>query len=229
MKGWFDNFTAALEGSGPSSDLIGAGAASASEAISHYRYQHQIKIQETIESSFSVLRERFPDIWDELWEEFWSSGPASPRSLDFFPDVFLEYVLASPAANHFKDLAKFERCLEKYSWTNTSRPHCSLEAISGESKLELCLFEVWKFSTPVIGRYEGQDADCLRASTVMVWISEKGVQYRETEAWEIDVLKHLDLGINRSLEWAPEEPEKVSLFFQWLGSSGMVVSIIDLE
>lgn len=223
MKNWFSEFTEALKGNDPSPDLLGAGKNSGARVLQHYRWQHEAKIRESVEETFPELLRFLGKEWENIWENFWESAPASPRSLDWFPGVFLQYYLTSNAPLHLKELARFEGILDEYPWT-----HLSGEAPAGfvpdlSMKLSLSDHEIHRFEAPVSALYENTGESVDVRETLVIWMKSDGVYYRRLLPWEEAVFRKIPLGIEEALEEAPEDPEAVGEFFTWLGSSGLLL------
>jgi hypothetical protein len=223
MKEWFSNFKTSMFGDFASSDLIGAGNSSPEEALDHYRFQHEEKIKETVESTFSELVQRLDDQWGPFWDDFWKTRPLSPRSLDFYPQLFLHYVLSSELPSQLQELTQFEHILDTYSWSHAPVKPCSLENLSGQSRILLGEYELIDFKTPVIETFLNTPTDLTQDGyKVLFWLTNKGVEFRAMKPWEIEVLKRLDQGIGHALESAPEDPEAVNALCHWLASSGLI-------
>jgi hypothetical protein len=224
MSKWFDSFAASLRSEALSSDLIGAGKASAEDAMAHYRFQHQQKIKEAVESSFPALLEQLKDQWPECWKAFWNTHPGSPRSLDFYPDVFLNNFLASNVSQAMKDLASFERQLEIFAWEHKYFSPCEIQGLSETSRLELIDYKVLSYTTDVIGSYQNKET-CI-PQKILIWLNADGVQFKSLHDWELKVLSELPQGLGLALESAPEDQSGVTNFFGWLASSGLVKKIL---
>lgn len=225
MNQWFEEYKKILQTGGGSLNLKGAGSASIEQAMEHYAYQHQAKIRGAIEATFPKLMEHMGEEWESCWKSFWDSRPASPRSLDFLPEVFLNYFLLTDHGNHLKDLVCLEQALDIFPWSHPKTVSAGLEGLNEESKISIGHFDVHRFSTPVVSLYSGDDLDKTESDVVIIWQKEDGVRYRKVEEWEIDVLKSLSLGLMKALEKAPEDQEAVSEFFTWLGQSELVIEL----
>lgn len=218
---WFDEFKNSMHGEATPSDLIGAGKADAQKALEHYRYQHEQKIKEAVEDTFPILLERLGGRWKNIWKEFWSTNPRSPRSLDFYADVFLEYFQKSSATVADKELCRFERILDTYPWKTTPVIPCSLENLSGESILELGDHEIISFKAQVISLYQGEEVQD-ESTQVIFWLTQDGVEFKNLATWEVEILKNLGKGIDEALETIEQDADEVSGFFSWLARSGLI-------
>lgn len=219
MKNWFNSFEECLRGGNATSDLIGAGTADAERAMRHYRFQHEMKLKEAVEETFPVLLKNIGNEWDGIWSTFHAQNEISPRSLDWFPEVFLNYFLKSSHPLWMKELARFEHAMDVHPWSHPALSLKSDLALSEDSCVHLGKYEVLKFMAPVISLYEEEEAELSDELTLILWQKEDGTYYRAMKDWEVSVLSKLHLGVEAALEEAPEDPEEVGEFFQWLGSS----------
>ena len=171
MNEWFEEFTGILNGADyKSNNLIGAGKASAELAMDHYRYQHISKIQSVVEETFSRLKEVLGEEWVNIWRDFWKSFPRSPRSLDFYPDVFLEYYLGTGASLQLMELARFERLLDVYAWTHRPLIASTIQTLGEETKVKLGEYVIENFKTPVVALYNGTECGSL-LNTMVLFLS----------------------------------------------------------
>ncbi len=216
---WFEDFSQGVA----SVDLIGAGSASAAEALAHYQYQHQAKMQEAVEETFPVFKRMKNSEWKDLWKKFWDSKPSSPRSLDYLGEEFLEFMKGHHALE--AELVRFEWRLETLPWSIKRLPAGDLSGLSGDSRLELHRYEVEDFKTPITKIYEEENWQTGTGERVLFWMKESGVHYSSMEEWELVVLAQLPSGVETALASAPEDEQKVSEFFQWLGQSGLVKAV----
>ncbi len=216
---WFKQFAQGT----PSSDLIGAGEASAAEALAHYQYQHQAKMREAVEETFPVFKRLKGSEWKNLWRDFWESKPHSPRSLDYLGAEFLKFMERKNPKE--AELVRFEWVLETLPWSTKRLPAGDLSALSADSKLELHAYMVEKFTTAVTESYESESWGSGAGETVLFWMKESGVRYSVMQNWELAVLTHLPQGVGMALEYAPDDEALVSEFFQWLGQSGLVKAV----
>jgi hypothetical protein len=224
MKEWFETFEETLRGEKPSADLIGACSAGAEKAMAHYRYQHNAKLREAVEDTFPVLIQRLGNEWEEVWKSFAAQNDISPRSLDWFPEVFLNYFVKTDAPLWQKELARFEHRLDIHPWTNRAlRPRPELVPTE-ESCVHLGNHEIVRFKVGVTSIYHGQVVKGGSESAIL-WQKEDGVYFRAMKEWELNVLTKLSLGVGLALEEAPEDPEAVGEFFQWLGGSHLIQKI----
>ena len=228
MKDWFESFEKSLRGDAASSDLIGAGTSSADKAMAHYRYQHDTKIRQSVEDTFVKLVNYLDHDWEKVWGSFRSTNPKSPRSLDWYPQVFLDYYIQSDAASHLKQLARFEHAMDIHPWTHPKLSVISLAQMTSESCLILTHLDLHHFKAPVLPLYLKQSpTDLEEHQTVLFWMMEDGVHFRVMQEWELKVLKNVSHGIEEALEYAPQETEAVSSFFKWLGESGLIRQVLD--
>jgi hypothetical protein len=224
MKEWFDKFEETLCGQRPSADLIGAGTSSAERAMAHYRYQHSAKLREAVEDTFPVLLQRLGEEWNGVWKTFIAQNEISPRSLDWFAEVFLNYFVNTDAPLWQKELARFEHRLDIHPWSNRAlRPRPELLPTE-ESCVHLGNHEIVRFKVNVAAIYHGGEVSG-GSESVLLWQKEDGVYFRAMKEWELNVLTKLSLGVGVALEEAPEDPEAVGEFFQWLGSSCLIQKI----
>jgi hypothetical protein len=212
MKDWFSRITA---------DLIGAGTATPEEAMAHYRYQHETKLKEAVEVTFPVLLKKLGPEWNGLWKAFREENKISPRNLDHFPEVFLNYFFTTSASTELKELARFEHRLDTHPWTHQTLPLKTDFTFAENSRIVLGSHEVISFSAPVTRMYDEKEPG-TDSETVLLWQKESGTFYRTLSAWELDVFLALPEGVEQALELAPEDPAVVSDFFQWLGSSCLI-------
>ncbi|MFL5785384.1 MAG: putative DNA-binding domain-containing protein [Bacteriovoracaceae bacterium] len=224
MKEWFDKFEETLRDGNPSSDLIGAGTSGAEKAMAHYRYQHRAKLREAVEDTFPVLVKRMGNEWNEVWNAFISQNKISPRSLDWFPEVFLNYFIKTDAPLWQKELARFEHRMDIHPWSNRPlSPRLELE-MDEDSCVHLGNHEIVRFKVGVTEIY--RDGEVKGGSeSVLLWQKQDGVYFRAMKEWELNVLTKLSLGVGVALEEAPEDPEAVGEFFQWLGGSHLIQKI----
>lgn len=230
MKAWFDEFHNALfDGSIPT-DLIGAGEANAEEALAHYRYQHEVKIRESVESTLPALVRHLNVEWNEVWKIFRALHTPSPRSLDWYPQVFLNYYLASTAPLHLKELARFEQAMDQHPWTHSKLLPEAIEAMDSDCRLILSPLDVHRFKAPVVKLYRGEEPGTLDTpQDVLIWMREDGVHFRVMQGWELKVLENASRSIGEALEHAPEDTGGVSEFFTWLGKSSIIRQVITLS
>ncbi len=216
---WFKEFAQGVA----SGDLTGAGKASAAEALAHYQYQHQAKMQEAVEDTFPVFKRMKKNEWNELWNKFWDSKPSSPRSLDYLGEEFLKFIQTHNPLE--AELVRFEWLLETLPWAIKRLPAGDLGSLNGDSRLELHRYQVEDFKTPITQIYELEDWQTGEGEHVLFWMKESGVHYSSMQDWELSVLAQLPYGVERALESAPDDEEKLSEFFQWLGQSGLVKAV----
>lgn len=222
MKEWFDQFEACLRGSPASSDLIGAGTADADRAMGHYRYQYQAKQKEAVELTFPRLRKYLGEEWEMTWKTFHGQNDISPRSLDWYPEVFLNYFLSTTAPLWMKELARFEHRLDIHPWSHRTLSLKAELVPDEESKIIPGNHEIISFAAPVVDLFYERRAPVDSPQTVLLWQKESGVYFRLMQSWELDVFQALPLGVERALQYAPEDPEAVGEFFRWLGSSCLI-------
>ncbi len=222
---WYVDFESALRGEKGSADLIGAGSANAERSLKHYRYQHQAKLREAVEDTFPSLVKRLGESWNSEWKKFWLTQPQCPRSLDLFSGVFLDYWLKTTNSLELKELARFEYQMDIHPWTHKRLSLFPLEALSEEAKVLLAPLDIQHFSVGVIQLYEERPA-VAREQSILLWLREDGLRYRELQTWEENVLRLLPEGVAAALEEAPEDAEAIGVFFQWLGQSGLIHAIV---
>lgn len=225
---WFNQFKDSILNNGEiSSDLIGAGGSTAETSLNHYRYQHQQKIKEAIEATYPLLIRKLDYEWHRVWNEFWNSRPHSPRSLDFFPDVFLEHIQQQNIALELKELARFERAIDIYPWKTVPVIACPIEGISESSIIKLSPYDLMQFKAPVIDYFnETASESCsVKIYQVIIWLTDDGVEFRNLDDWELSVLIKLDQGIGVAIEGVKQTEEKITDFFKWLASSGLIFEI----
>lgn len=219
---WFEQFKLAMKGENPASDLIGAKNTNALIALEHYRYQHESKIRDAIEETFPQTKLYMGDKWESLWISFWESKPPSPLSLDFFGEVFLNFMLNQVNDLATRELARFEWAMEIHPWAHERLKVFALPAMNEETKLVLYPLDIQEFSYPVMELYQSEEIGELKSQRILFWMKESGLHFRRLNPWEEDVLKALPFGLGVALEHAPDDQESVAAFFQWLGSSGLV-------
>lgn len=219
---WFETFRASmLEGSaGP--ELVGANGASSARVLAHYRLQHQDKIRDAIELSFPRTKELMGEAWDGLWESFWASKPTSPRSLDFFSEVFFDFALPRIPALAHQEVLRFEWFMEIHPWTHERLKVLPLPELLEDTRLVLAPLDVREFSVVVTELYDGDAPVRVEPQRVLFWMKESGLHFRALADWEEAVLRKLPDGLGVALEAAPEDAAAVATFFQWLGSSGLI-------
>ena len=226
MRKWFEEFTDGLTSEQSQEDLIPAGIASTSEAVAHYRYQHHVKIRDVVEEALPKLKNNLGDSWSLHWEAFIAGGYRSPRSLDYFPDVFLEYLQKTNLSSDLKSLAQFERLLETYCWETPPLTPVSLSQLNAESCLELGAYRIVEFEASVIHLYQEWKGEAEQLSkNVLFWALEDGTHFRVMEDWEVDALSLLPQGVGQALVSAPDDEEAVAQFFNWLGRSCLIRNI----
>lgn len=224
MKSWFDSFELTLKNGEATEDLIGAGKASAKQAMGHYRFQHQAKVRDAIEETFPVLLKFLGEEWNGIWNSFWQQNETSPRSLDFFPEVFLNYFLHSEASLHLKELARFEHDLDIFPWTHGSLPAVEANSLSKDSRIVLGPYEIKYYEANVIELYADNKTEKINKQHLVLWMKGDTVHFRPMKSWEIEILNKLPEGVENAIESAPEDSEEVSAFFIWLGSSHLIRS-----
>ncbi len=223
MKSWFSQFEECLKGGTASSDLIGAGTADSNRAMAHYRYQHQAKMKEAVEMTFSVLIKYLGDSWDNTWAAFWNQNEISPRSLDWFPEIFMNYFQTTTAPQWQKELARFEHHMDIHPWSNKVLPLNTSLTLQEDSKVVLGNHEMINFKAPVTDLYEENlTPDQDQHQIVLLWQKENAVYFRGMKEWEVKVFTSLPDGVDTALEHAPEDAEAVGEFFKWLGSSHLI-------
>lgn len=228
MSDWFRDFHRVLGGAEASADLqlIPAGTASMDEMLKHVRYQFTSKTREACEDTFPKAIARMgQETWEELWMNFQRSRPASPRSLDEYPRVLLEFVSATDAPHALKELMRFEWAIETHSWNYRRLQKSELPALelTDALRIELAELDIQRFSAPVLALYEGYEVFSDHESqTLVLWFTEEGIRFRRLDDWEVAVLEKLHLGIGEALEFAPDDAALVTEFFQWLGRSGLI-------
>lgn len=225
MNNWFENFKQAVTSGSALSDIKGAGNASAETALGHYRFQHEAKVKEAIADTFPVLLSYLKQEWDEIWNSFWKQNTVSPRSLDFFPEVFLTFFLSESFAPRLQELARFEFHLEIFPWTHTSLWPVQVGDLQENSRLELGPFEIRNYTYQVTELYDGSEEEVSHPETILLWMKGDSVNYRVMKDWEIKVLQNLPQGMNEALEFASENAQEVTDFFQWLGTSNLIRQI----
>lgn len=223
MGNWFYKLESMLSnGEVISDDLIGAGQATAKRAIAHYRYQQKEKVKEAIEDTFPVLKKLVGEDWSSLVESFYSTNQNSPRSLDFISKVFLNHIQNLTWPVYWKELARFEYCLEIHPWSHRQYYPIPLDSLSEESKLVLDPLDFQIFRAPVVEFYEGIEVSNLEQNEeVLIWMNGGVVHYKKMEEWEIRVLAILSEGIIKAVEYAPDE-KKATEFFTWLGTANLI-------
>lgn len=222
MKSWFDTFTVALDGGEVSRDLIGAAKASAEMAIGHYRFQHQAKVRDAVEDTFPVLLKFLGEEWNNVWDNFWQQNEISPRSLDFFPEVFVNYFCKTNALLQLKELARFEHDLDIYPWTHGRLDPVENFQIQEDSRIDLGPFELKTYEASVTTLYTDETARALESEQVLLWMKGDAAHFRRMKGWELSVLQNLSKGVEKALEFASDDSEEVKSFFNWLGSSHLV-------
>lgn len=219
---WFAQFKQSMKGEKPASDLIGAKSTSAIIAMEHYRYQHESKIRDAIEETFPQTKLYMGDKWESLWIMFWKSNPHSPRSLDFFGEVFLDFMLNQVNDLATRELARFEWAMEIHPWTHERLKVMPFLPMDEETKLVLAPLDIQEFSYPVMQLYQADEMGEISSQRILFWMKESGLHFRRLDRWEEDVLKALPFGLGVALEHASDDQTAVAVFFQWLGSSGLV-------
>lgn len=225
---WFHYFKdSILNESKASDDLIGANGSLAEVSLEHYRFQHQQKIKEAVEATYPILVKKLGSEWNMAWNNFWGSRPHSPRSLDFYPDVFLDYFQNQDAPLALKELAFFERAIDTYSWNHVPIKACSIAEISASSIIELTDYDILEFRTPVIDSFNELPLEKIETKKyhTMIWITHDGVEFRYLEYWELSLLKKLNEGIGIALEGLDRSEEEVISFFRWLAGAGLILKI----
>ncbi|MBY0515708.1 MAG: DNA-binding domain-containing protein [Bacteriovoracaceae bacterium] len=226
MSQWFAQFAQSIKGSDPSEDLIGAGSANASQAMAHYRFQHQAKIRDAIEESYPSLISRLgKKEWNGVWREFWKTNSHSPRSLDYISEVFLNYLDQTALSSQLKALAKFELRLESFPWTHEACVLKPIAELSDHSKLDLGPYEIVEFSCNVIDFYQDSDVPELKTHHIIFWLKDDGVNFRIMEQWERKVLALLPQGVETALRDLDVSEMALSEFFQWLGQSSLIQEV----
>ncbi len=227
MKSWFHQFHKDLKTQTLSTKLVGAGTSTPERAFAHYRYQHEIKIREATEETFSTLKEILGTEWNKVWQAFRESSPPSPRSLDYYSKVFLDWYRKTSAPLHHQELARFEYLMDIHPWTHESLDVLPLPELTEDTKLIVSPLDFHRFDAPVSALYRGHEVQNLTEKTiVLLWFNDGSVNFRQMESWELEVLKNLSRGLAVALESAPEDDEKVGAFFQWLGTSGLIRGIL---
>lgn len=142
---------------------------------------------------------------------FWNSKPHSPSSLDFYPDVFLDYFLKKDFSIALKELARFERLLDTYPWTNVPVQKSHLTEISNDSVIELSKHEIIEFRAPVIDFYHDESLDTpeINKYKVIIWLTNEGVKFNYLEDWELAVLSNLNRGIEMALEGMDKNEKEI--------------------
>lgn len=227
MKDWFTLFHESLhEGKGPEGlDLIPAGTATAEAAFGHYRFQNHAKSREAVEASFPTLVEKMGKAWGEEWKLFWASKPHSPRSMDRFSEVFLNFFLERGHSEEWNELIRFEHLLDTYAWTHSSLQVKALAPMDGASRLVLAAYEIHYFKTPVLALYEAREA-VPGDQAILVLLRGDNLYYRGIEAWQEQLLQDVTKGVGAALENVDENAsDQVAEFFQWLGGSGLILSV----
>lgn len=228
MKEWFEKFHENLFGEDTGADLIGAGKASAAEAFDHYRYQHRVKTREAVEETFPSLLQHLGDEWIEVWRSFKKTLPHSPRSLNWYPAVFLEFYLKSDAPLPLKELARFEQAMDVHPWTHRKLTPVDLSGMTEESSLILSHLDLHTFAAPVTKMYNDESpSDLSEKEQVIIWLKADGVNFRHLQEWEVRVLKQVSLSVGEALEHAPDDEEAVGSFFKWLGESNLIRQVIN--
>jgi hypothetical protein len=222
MKNWFSEFEGCLKGDSPSADLIGGGRADSARAMAHYRYQHLAKMKEAVEVTFPALLRLLGDDWKKTWDLFWAQNETSPRSLDWFPEVFLNYFLSTSSPLWLKELARFEHHLDIHPWTHKPLSLKADLVPDEKSKVVIGHHEVLSFHAPVTELYRESFDDKETPELVLMWQKESGVFFRKMSDWEMRVFNSLDQGMGAALEHASDDPEAVGEFFRWLGSSCLI-------
>jgi len=223
---WFDEFARSLRGADVAVDLVGAGDASAERAMAHYRFQHRAKIQEALEDHFGVLKSVLGEKWESLWSDFWDSQPASPRSLDFFGEVFLSWLHKTHEPVAIKELARFEHALEVHDWTQIVYPLVQLTELTGDERIELVSQNFQTYEVKVAESYQKRTiAEREEKQHIYIWLTSTGTHYRAMSAWEIELMKKLPQGLGAALDSTRVDESGLAEFFQWLGSSGAIRSM----
>lgn len=223
MKDWIQRFEAAVNGGPVPEDIIGAGKASARKALGHYRFQHEAKMKEAVEETFPALLTHLRDSWEEVWKKFWQENPVSPRSLDWFPEIFLRHFLTTDSPRWQKELARFEHVMDVHPWNHLNLLPREGLVPTEDSRIVLGNHEIVSFRAPVTKLYDGEAVEEFEEEeSVVIWQKDGGVYYRALTDWELRVFRKLSVSVEDALTEAPEDPEAVGEFFQWLGSSCLI-------
>lgn len=219
---WFRTFSAAMAKGEAVSGLRGAMGVSGERALAHYRHQHEAKVREAIEESFPESKRHLGTAWDQLWQRFWESRPASPRSLDFFSEVFYAFVTGQQLPLSARELLRFEWVMERHPWHHERLELREFPELGEDTRLKLAPLDVHEFSVDVIAHYENTQPREVSRQRVVFWLKEPGLYYRELRDWEAELLAKLPHGLATALEGLTADEDEVQKFFQWLGSSGLV-------
>ncbi len=79
-------------------------------------------MKEAVEDTFPKLLEKVGEDWENIWIAFWDQNKISPRSLDWFSEVFLNYFMTTSHPLWMKELARFEYRLDSHPWTHPALP-----------------------------------------------------------------------------------------------------------
>lgn len=235
MKTWFESFNRMLQGEAPADELglIPAGTSDMDFVIEHVRYQFSAKIREAVDVTFpESIKLLGQESYEQLWREFIQSNPRSPRALDYFPAVFLHWVLQREDVPwSLRQLMLFEHVLDTHPWTHPRLGLIDLPPLelSETTVIELPELHIVRFESPVVAIYNGaQVLDENMSQDVLFWLMDDGMNFHAMQPWERDVLERLPLGLGEALAYAPEDATVISDFFQWLGKSGLIRKISSL-
>lgn len=183
-------------------------------------------MKEAIEITFPKLLTHLKIDWENVWDLFWKQNKISPRNLDWFPEIFLNYFTTCDAYPLWmKELARFEQRLDSHSWNHPALTLKTDLMLSDEAKVILGKFELITFSAPVSEIYDEENTNPELKENVLLWEKESGTHFRQMMDWEIEILMKLPEGVSVALESAPDDSEKVGEFFQWLGSSSLIQNV----
>ncbi len=219
---WFRDFSAAMVEEKSLAGLRGAMDVSGERALRHYRHQHEAKVREAIEESFPETKRLLGGDWELLWQRFWASRPASPRSLDFFSEVFYGFVTGQELALSARELLRFEWAMEQHPWHHEGLEPRAFPELGEDTRLAIMPLDLHEFSCDVIALYEDTEPSGVSCQRVVFWLKDTGLYYRELRDWEHELLAKLPLGLATALEGVAADESEVQNFFQWLGSSGLV-------
>lgn len=230
MTHWFESFNQMLKGQKVDLGLglIPAANADMDVVVRHILYQFKSKTKEAVEETFPETIEKMSlEKWESVWREFIESNSSSPRSLDNFPKVFLDYFQTTDAPHALKELMKFEWAIEIHPWVYERLEMVDLEGmeLSDELVIEVAPLDIQTFNAPVLALYQGSEVfDDMAQQQVLFWFNQAGIQFYALDSWERNILENLKNGLTTALTFAPDDTQSVGAFFQWLGRSGLIRS-----
>ena len=224
MDEFFSHFTKLLkEKSGLNAlPLKPARGADIERVLEHYRYQYHSKVSESISETFPVLKEKISDQWEKLLETYLHETLESPRSLNFAPMHFFEWLKTrSKLKTEDLELAAFEIEIDIFPWSHKFVESVSLNDLSEETSFELNSYKILNYSNDVYELYHERGSE--GAVQLILWQNSEGVFFRKIADWQVHVLKRLSHGIGHALKGLEAlPPEEIQNFFEWLASSKLL-------